>query len=75
MSKMGITDVALQAEEFVGANPKYLDFASWCISNQLTPLFEWCSRKQKIVIDYPEDKLVLLAVRNNITGEYLPIRP
>lgn len=75
MSKMGITDVALQAEEFVYANPKYQDFASWCVGNQLTPLFEWCSRKQKIVIDYPEDKLVLLAVRNNITGEYLSIRP
>lgn len=75
MTKMGITDVALQAEEFVGANPKYHDFASWCISKRLTPLFEWCSRKQKIVVDYPEDKLVLLAVRDNVTGEYLPIRP
>lgn len=75
MSKMGTTDVALQAENFVDDNPKYLYFASWCINNQLTPLFEWCSRKQKIVIDYPEDKLVLLAARNNITGEYLSIRP
>lgn len=74
MTKMGITDVALQAEEFIFENTKYLDFASWCIVNKLTPLFEWCSRKQKIVIDYPEDKLVLLAVRDNITGKYLSIR-
>lgn len=74
MTKMGITEVAKQAEEFVAANTKYLDFASWCIGNKLTPLFEWCSRKQKIVIDYPEDKLVLLAVRDNVSGEYLPIR-
>ena len=75
MTKMGITEVALQAEEFVAENTKYLDFACWCITNKLTPLFEWCSRKQKIVIDYPEDKLVLLAVRDNVTGEYLSIRP
>ena len=74
MSKMGITDVALQAEEFIFINTKYLSFASWCIENQLTPIFEWCSRKQKIVIDYPEDSLTLLAVRHNITGEYLKIQ-
>ena len=24
-----------------------------------TPLFEWCSRRSKIVVDYPEDQLVL----------------
>jgi RNA ligase len=36
-----------------------------------TPIFEWCSRQQRIVIDYPEDKLVLLAMRDNFTGEYL----
>jgi RNA ligase len=74
MSKMGITDVALQAEEFIFINTKYLSFASWCIDNSMTPIFEWCSRKQKIVIDYPEDSLTLLAVRHNITGEYLKIQ-
>ena len=35
-----------------------------------TPIFEWCSRKQRIVVDYPEDRLVLIAIRDNITGEY-----
>jgi RNA ligase len=70
MSKMGITEVGLQAEEFVSLNAKYQNFAEWCIDNTLTPIFEWCSQKQKIVIDYPEDSLTLLAVRNNITGEY-----
>jgi RNA ligase len=74
MSKMGITDVALQTEEFVSLNTKYQNFAEWCIENTLTPIFEWCSQKQKIVIDYPEDSLTLLAVRHNITGEYLKIR-
>jgi RNA ligase len=74
MSKMGITDVALQAEEFIKDNINYLDFVSWGINNSLTPIFEWCSRKQKIVIDYPQDSLTLLAVRHNITGEYLQIQ-
>jgi len=35
-----------------------------------TPIFEWTSRQQRIVIDYPEDRLVLLHVRNIETGEY-----
>lgn len=73
MTKMGITEVSAQAEEYAIKNPKYQNFAYWCIKEGLTPLFEWCSLKQRIVISYPEDKLVLLAVRNNITGEYLNV--
>jgi RNA ligase len=74
MTKMGITEVSMQAETFVAKHKKYSDFAAWCIENNLTPCFEWCSLKQQIVIAYPEDKLVLLAVRHNITGEYLKIQ-
>lgn len=70
-TKMGVTDVAMQAEEFVAKNKKYHDFAEACIQGSMTPLFEWCSRQQRIVIDYPEDRLVLLAMRDNFTGEYL----
>ena len=70
-TKMGITDVAMQAEEFVSKNNKYNEFVEYCINNDLTPCFEWCSRKQRIVLDYPKDRLVLLAVRHMITGEYI----
>jgi RNA ligase len=37
---------------------------------KMTPIFEWCSRKQRIVVDYPEDRLVLIALRGTVTGEY-----
>ena len=72
-SKMGFTEVAEQINDFTKDNKNYLDFSEWCIKNGLTPIFEWTSRKQKIVIDYPEDGLTLLAVRNNVTGQYLDI--
>ena len=36
-----------------------------------TPIFEFCARSNRVVIDHPETKLVLLAVRDNITGKYL----
>jgi RNA ligase len=70
-TKMGVTDVAMQAEEFVAKNPQYTAFADAALEGGYTPIFEWCSRQQRIVIDYPEDKLVLLAMRENFTGRYM----
>lgn len=70
-TKMGITEVSMGAEDFVVSHPNYVDFAQVMISEGKTPIFEWCSRKQRIVIDYPKDRLVLTAVRNNITGVYM----
>ena len=73
-TKMGITEVSMQAEEFVARHPEYQELAQWCIDNGKTPIFEWTSRKQRIVIDYEEDNLVLIAVRNTISGKYFSLR-
>lgn len=70
-TKMGITDVAVGAEAFVAAHPNYTDFARMTFAMGFTAIFEWCSRKQRIVVDYPEDRLVLIALRNTTTGEYI----
>jgi len=69
-TKMGITDVGQQAEQFVNRHSVYQEFAAECRIAGVTPIFEWCSRKQRIVVDYPEDRLVLIAMRNNVTGAY-----
>jgi RNA ligase len=71
-TKMGITDVSMQAEVFVARTGGYRDFAEQCRVEGVTPIFEWCSRKQRIVVDYPEDQLVLIAIRDNVTGAYVP---
>jgi len=72
-TKMGLTDVAAPVEEFVKNNPKYEEFARVYLTQSfITPIFEWCSRKQRIVIDYgSKDHLVLIALRFNDTGEYV----
>lgn len=72
-TKMGLTDVALQPEAWVAQHANYDRFMRDLLAQGLVPLFEWCSRKQRIVIDYPIDRLVLLAVRDVRTGEYLPL--
>ena len=70
-TKMGATDVAKPVEEFVKNNPQYIEFATDMIAGGLTPIFEWCSRKQRIVLDYgSEDQLILTAVRHNTKGTY-----
>lgn len=71
-TKMGITDVSMQAELWLTTHRNYNQYIRWCIGHNVTPIFEWCSRKQRIVIDYPEDRLVLIAVRYNHSGEYKP---
>ena len=72
-TKAGVTDVALQSEVFVAERPEYDEFIRHELSHGHTPIFEWCSRKQRIVLDYPEDRLVLTAIRVNDTGEYLSL--
>lgn len=72
-TKMGLTDVAIPVEQFVERNPLYVKYAHICSAIGVTPIFEWCSRKQRIVIDYPQDSLTLLAVRKNTTGWYMSI--
>ena len=70
-TKMGITDVSAQAEAFVRNHLVYEVMAEECRDLGLTPIFEWCSRQQRIVVDYPDDRLVLIAMRDTMTGEYV----
>lgn len=70
-TKMGDTDVAFHPTKFAHDNPNYLAFSNASISRNYTPIFEWCSRKQRIVIDHPEDQLILTAVRHMHSGEYM----
>jgi len=69
-TKMGITDVSMSAEVYVALNPQYSDFADFIMKWDSTPIFEWCSPKNRIVVEYPHDRLVLIAIRDNVSGEY-----
>jgi RNA ligase len=62
--------VAKPVEEFVNNNPQYVKFALSQIMRGYTPIFEWCSRKQRIVLDYKEDQLILTGLRAMGNGMY-----
>jgi RNA ligase len=70
-TKAGVTDVSMNAENFIVDKPHYSAFINKCIQKRTTPVFEWISRKNRIVVDYPEDNLILTAIRHNNTGEYV----
>lgn len=69
-TKMGKTDVADFVVPFIKKNEHYVDMCSHLITQGVTPIFEFCSRMNRIVIDHPVDRLVLLAVRDNVSGQY-----
>ena len=71
-SKAGITDVSLKFEEFVNQSTiDYNTFSKIMIVSGYTPIYEFCSRKQRIILDYPGDQLVLIAMRDINTGKYV----
>lgn len=70
-TRKGETDVAEMIQPFLDANPTYVEFARNCCEADWTPVFEFCSRKNQIVIDYgSEDRLVLIAMRDMLNGRY-----
>lgn len=67
-TKMGVTEIAIEAMKVIGDNAK-----GWLrnmVEMGKTPLLEYIAPTNKIVIQYKEAKLVLLAVRDNLTGRY-----
>ena len=71
-TKMGLTDYAAQAQTFIdGSKIGYTDFCWNLMKEGFTPTFEWCTRQNRIVVDYPNDQLVLTAIRNMTTGNYV----
>lgn len=70
-TKMGETDVSAQIMPFLEENPNYVEFVKEHLSWGNTPIFEWCSRENRIVIDHPEPRLVLTAIRFTLTGDYV----
>lgn len=73
-TKMSAVDFHIIVKDFVenSAIP-YEQFTRYCIGENLTPIFEWVSPNNRIVIPYKEDMLILTAVRDMTTGIYQEI--
>ena len=67
-TKMGVTDVAVQAEKHLDA--RHFEWLRAMYARRLTPIHEYVGPDNRIVIPYGEPRLVLLAIRRNVSGEY-----
>jgi len=73
-TKAGITDVAMQAEEYLVTREDHSECVEWMLHMDelgLTPIFEFISPENQIVLEYEKADLVLLAIRRNSTGDYV----
>ena len=72
-TRMGNTDIAQDAFRFCEYHTKiaYFAFCRYAIGLGYTPIFEWCSMSNIVVIAHRDPKLVLTAMRHMETGEYL----
>lgn len=73
MTRKGWTEVARQPEAFVAARTerRYGDLFRSEIDAGRTPIFEWCSLENRIVVAYVEPNLILTGSRDIRTGDYL----
>lgn len=73
-TRAGATDVSAMVEDWLevsGNRVKYENLARTMIVLGFTPIFEFTSRMNKVVIDYKEPNLTLTDIRNNLNGSYL----
>lgn len=66
-------NISVEVTNFVNLSDKnYVEYVTFYLKNNITPLFEWCHDTNAVgVMCYPKKDLVLLCLRNNITGEYI----
>jgi RNA ligase len=70
-TKMAAPDFHEEVADFVNhSDAHYRLFTLATIGYNATPIFEWISPDNRIVVKYKEPKLVLTGVRHNITGKY-----
>jgi len=68
MTRMGYTGVAQAAERHL---PSVREFCTSMLSRGYTPMFEWVSPENRIVLRYAHDRLVLTGMRHTLSGAYI----
>ncbi|KKW12991.1 MAG: hypothetical protein UY48_C0006G0044 [Candidatus Gottesmanbacteria bacterium GW2011_GWB1_49_7] len=71
-TRAGVTEVSEQATEYARTRPQYHQLCEDLMNIGHTPIFEWCSLQNRVVIAHPVDRLVLTGIRDNLTGLYQP---
>jgi T4 RnlA family RNA ligase len=73
-SKMSFeSEQAINSNRIYNTNETIKNFVDNCIENDLIAVFEYVAPFNRVVLKYPKEKLILLRLRDNKTGEYLEL--
>lgn len=67
------SDQAIEIQKIYDEDVNIQRFVKWSLSNDIVPIFEFVSPRNRIVLPYTNTKLILLRLRDNNTGEYLDL--
>ena len=57
--------------DLISKNETLSKFVKYCLDLDVIPMFEFVSFRNRIVLNYSEEKLILIKVRDNKTGKYI----
>lgn len=73
-SKMSVaTDQAVGITRVYSRNESVKRLVDWSFDNDITAVFEYVAPSNRIVLRYDTEDLILLRLRNNLTGELLDL--
>lgn len=70
VTKAGVTETSIRAEKELNLTREQLDKLGGLLQEGYTSLLEYTSPNNRIIVNYNEPRLTLLAVRDTITGEF-----
>lgn len=74
-SKMGFdNDQADGINRIYKTNKDVKSLVDWALNNNIVPIFEYVAPNNRIVLRYPGEELILLRLRDNVTGKHIDIR-
>ena len=74
-SKMGFdNDQADGINRVYKTNKEIKSLVDWALDNNIVPVFEYVAPNNRIVLRYPSEELILLRLRDNVTGKHIDIR-
>jgi len=66
-------DICTVAKDFINKNPIYNEFITDLMNKNLIPSFEVVGKRTRIIVKYNQTNLILLRVRDNLTGDYIDL--
>ena len=74
-SKMGFdNDQSNGINRIYNTNEDIKNLVNYCIDNDIVPIFEYVAPHNRIVLRYTQEELILLRLRDNITGKHIDIK-